>query len=95
MYPRHTPQVLLALRTPKTFNELERETHIPPSTLSRSLRLLMKSNTISTRPLDEKEEAATAGMWKYELTNKGRKLVPTAGKLEDYMAEFWTTLEKD
>ena len=55
----------------------------------------MKSNSISTRPLDEKEEAATAGMWKYELTNKGRKLVPTAGKLEDYMAEFWTTLEKD
>ena len=95
MYPRHTPQVLLALRTPKTFNELERETHIPPSTLSRSLKILMKSGSISTRPLDEKEEAATAGMWKYELTGKGRKLVPTAGKLEEYLAEFWGMLQKE
>jgi len=55
----------------------------------------MKSNSISTRPLDEKEEAATAGMWKYELTAKGRKLVPTAGKLEDYMHEFWSIVEKE
>jgi len=54
----------------------------------------MKSNSISTRPLDEKEEAAMTGMWKYELTAKGRKLVPTAGKLEDYMKEFWGMLEK-
>ena len=55
----------------------------------------MKSNCISTRPLDEKEEAVMAGMWKYELTNKGRKLVPTAGRLEDLMHEFWTTLMKE
>ena len=95
MYPRHTPQVLLALRTPRTFNELERETKIPPSTLSRSLKILMKSNSIMTRPLDEKEEEATSGMWKYELTGKGRKLVPTAEKLEDDMGRFWTTLEKE
>ena len=54
----------------------------------------MKSNTISTRPLDEKEEEAMTGMWKYELTAKGRKLVPTAGRLEEHMAEFWGMLEK-
>jgi len=53
----------------------------------------MKSNSISTRPLDEKEEEATAGMWKYELTAKGRKLVPIAERLE--MGRFWGTLEKE
>ena len=55
----------------------------------------MKSNSISTRPLDEKEEAAMTGMWKYELTAKGRKLVPTAGRLEEEMGRFWGIVENE
>jgi len=94
MYPRHTPQVLLALKAPSTFNELERVTKIPPSTLSRSLKILLKSHTIMTRPLKEEEERTTSGMWKYELTNKGKQLVKIAESLEQTHKQFWEGIEE-
>jgi len=88
-HPRHTPTVLCALKSPKTFNELEQETRIPPSTLSRSLRILHKNKLIETRPLTEEEEKHGTGMWKYQVTKKGKDALPVAQRAVTSLNEFW------
>ena len=94
--PRHVPYVLMAIgKEAKTFNEIERDTQIPPSTLSRSLKLLLKADVIRTRPLTEAEEAGPCrGMWKYELTPNGiEKLLGLAVELDKALQAFWDNLQ--
>jgi DNA-binding HxlR family transcriptional regulator len=93
--PRHAPYVVMTLgQGAKTFNEIERDTRIPPSTLSRSLKLLLKAEMIKTRPLTEAEEAGPCrGMWKYELTPDGENLRVLAVELDKALQAFWDKIQ--
>ena len=90
--PRHTPYVLLAIKNGKTFNELIAETKIPPSTLSRSRKLLLKADMIRTRPLAADEYCR--GMWKYIVTDKGKDLCKNALRLVEANDAFWSKLRE-
>jgi DNA-binding HxlR family transcriptional regulator len=93
--PKHTLYVVLALaRKPMSFNEIEGDTGIPPSTLSRSLKILLRSGMIKTRALTEEEEGVCRGLWKYELTGDGRTLLLRAMDLDNALRAFWSKLKK-
>lgn len=92
--PKHTPYVVLALaRGPLCFNELEQGTGIPPSTLSRAMKILLKAGMIRTRALTMEEEGTSRGLWKYELTGDGRTLLVLADDLDVALRAFWVRLK--
>jgi len=92
--PRHTIYVLLAIaERPRTFNEIEERTHIPPSTLTRSLRILIQADMIKTRPLNKKEEETCRGLWKYVLTEKGKNLEMHAKIADHELRMFWMKIK--
>ncbi len=75
LYKRHFVEILLLLnQSPKSFNELLKTLNAYPDTLSRRLKEMQSLNLITQVEMD--------GKIKYNLTDKGKKLIPL---IEDFL----------
>jgi DNA-binding HxlR family transcriptional regulator len=90
--PVHTSKVIVELsKKPNSFNQLQNKYVLSPSTLSRILKFLRSRGCIEVVII---RSETRDGMRKaYNITTKGKKMVPLFKRLEDTEGEILSAIK--